>query len=142
MSLASHVPLLLLRLAILVVATLLAAAAADTADARQAKDGKGEVRVAGRCGAGATSKLKLKADDGRIEVEFEVEQNRSGRLWRVALVHERRVVWKGRARTTGSSGSFEVRRLVQDLPGVDVVAARAWGPGGLTCRASASLAGP
>ena len=89
-----------------------------------------------------TSKLKVKADDGLLEVEFEVDQNRAGVLWRVALVHERRVAWKGTARTAGPSGSFEVRRLLRDLPGRDSVTARAWGPSGLTCQAQASLASP
>ena len=126
-------------LVILALAAL-AAVAAPAADARRGKDDGDEVRVAGRCGAAVTSKLRLKAGDGRIEIRFEVDQNRSGRVWRVAIVHERRVVWKGKARTTGSSGSFEVRRRVRDLPGVDEVSARAWGPGGVTCRARASLA--
>src|SRR3954470_11494069 len=43
-----------------------------------------EVRVAGSCGRGATSSLKLKARDGGIEAEFEVH-GRTG-LWRVVLV--------------------------------------------------------
>ncbi len=141
MSLASHALRPLPRTAIVALAAVLAAVAAQTADARQGKDDRSEVRVAGRCGAGVTSKLRLKADDGRIEIEFEVDQNRSGTLWRVAIVHERRVVWKGKARTVGSSGSFEVRRLVRDLPGSDEVFARAWGSGGVTCRARALLRG-
>lgn len=133
---------LLARFGIAALAAVLAAATvgAGSADARRGKDDRDEIRVVGRCGGGATAKLKLKADDGRIRVEFEVDGSRVGVRWRIALVHERRVAWKGEARTAGPSGSFEVRRLVQDLPGVDEVSARAWGPSGLTCQARAALA--
>jgi hypothetical protein len=104
-----------------------------------AKDGPGEVRVAGVCGKGATSKLRLRARDGGIELRFEVDHNRVGTVWRVSLVHERRVAWKGSAKTTRSGGSFEVRRTLPDLPGADAITARAVGPRGLVCRATAVL---
>lgn len=100
-----------------------------------------EVRVTGTCGNGATAKLKLKADDGSVEVEFEVDANRSGSLWRVTLVHERRVVARTTARTTGRSGSFTVRRRLRDLEGSDRVTARAVGPRGVTCQAAVTLPG-
>jgi len=112
----------------------------QAAEARTGKDPSRDVRVAGICGAGSTAKLRLKADDGQIEVRFEVEQRRGGSLWRVVLVQERRVVWKGGARTTRGDSSFELRRTLPDLPGSDTVTARAWGPRGLTCRATATLA--
>ena len=38
----------------------------------------GDVIVQGRCTAASTAKLKLSAENGRIEVEFEVDQNRNG----------------------------------------------------------------
>jgi hypothetical protein len=34
----------------------------------------GDVRVQGTCSGSSTSKLKLSEEDGRIEVEFEVDQ--------------------------------------------------------------------
>ena len=104
-----------------------------------AKDGRGDVRVAGVCGSGATSKLRLKSDDDGIELRFEVDYSRAGAVWRVVLVHERRIAWKGAVRTTRPSGSFKVRRTLQDLAGADAVTARALGPGGLVCRAAAVL---
>jgi len=128
-----RVPLLLVAAACLV--------AAAPAVARDGRD-DAEVRVRGVCSKGVTSKLKLKADDGRIEVEFEVDQNRARVTWRVAIVHERRIAWRGSVRTTRPSGSFEVRRRLPDLAGLDSVTARAWGPRGLTCRATAALPGP
>ena len=39
-----------------------------------AKDARPEGRVSGVCGAGAAWELRLKADDGRIELEFEVDR--------------------------------------------------------------------
>ena len=104
-----------------------------------AKDGPGEVRVAGVCSSGATSKLRLRARDGGIELRFEVDHSRAGVVWRVSLVHERRVAWKGSAKTTRPSGSFEVQRTLPDLLGADAITARAVGPRGLVCRATAVL---
>ena len=98
-----------------------------------------EVRVAGSCGRGATSSLKLKARDGGIEAEFEVH-GRTG-LWRVAIVQEQRVAWRGRARTGGASHSFSLERRLGDYPGPDQVLARAVGPRGITCSATATLPG-
>jgi hypothetical protein len=101
--------------------------------------GRPEVRVGGSCGRGATSSLKLKARDGGIEAEFEVH-GRTG-LWRVVLVQEQRVAWRGKARTGGPSHSFSVERRLGDYPGPDQVLARAVGPRGITCSATATLAG-
>jgi hypothetical protein len=99
-----------------------------------------EVRVAGSCGRGATSTLKLKARDGGIEAEFEVH-SRARTLWRVAFVQERRTVWRGNARTAGASHSFSIERRLGDYPGPDQVFARAVGPRGVTCQATATLPG-
>jgi hypothetical protein len=106
-----------------------------------AKDGRGEVRVTGICGSGASSKLRLKTDDDGIELRFELDYSRAGVVWRVVLVHERRIAWKGAASTTRPYGSFEVRRTLRDLPGADTLTARAWGPRGLVCQATATLPG-
>lgn len=46
---------------------------------------RGDVRVAGKCAGPSTSKLKLSEEDGRVEVEFEVDQNRNGVRWTVVL---------------------------------------------------------
>jgi hypothetical protein len=105
------------------------------------RDDRPEVRVGGVCGRGASSKLKVKARDGGLEVEFEVDHRRSGELWRVVLVQERRVAWRGRARTHAPSGSFSLERRLGDYPGPDQIMARAVGPRGITCQASAVLPG-
>src|SRR5437870_3946392 len=95
-----------LRTPLLVLALTVLAAAPSAAQARGGGGGGGggggdrpQVRVAGVCGHGARSSLRLRSRDGAIEAEFEIDQNRSGRLWSVVFVHERRVEWRGRART-------------------------------------------
>ena len=125
------------------VVALLAAGGPAPAAARDGgggdDDGRREARVAGTCGKGASSKLRLRSRDGEISVEFEVKRRRGGERWRVVLVHERRVAWRG-VRTTGSSGSFRVRRTLRDLGGSDRVKVRGSGPRGVTCEAAATLA--
>jgi hypothetical protein len=118
------------RASALAIAALLAAPASAYA-------GDDEVRVRGSCGAGARSELRLRAKDGEIETEFRVDRARRG-TWRVILVHERHVAWRGSVRTTGS---IRVRQTVGDYSGADHVMYRATGPRGLTCAASATLSG-
>jgi hypothetical protein len=102
-------------------------------------DGRQEVRVAGTCGKGATARLRLRSRDGVIRAQLEIDHTRSGQTWRVSLVQERRVVYRGRARTR--LGQFEIEHRLSDLPGADRVTARAVGPRGLTCVAAATLPG-
>lgn len=137
--LGQHCAGTMVRVALLILCLALALALAPASALAKGGDGRQEVRVAGSCGKGATSKLKLKQRDGSIEAEFEVEHARSGATWRVVLVHERRVVYRGRARTR--AGAFEVGRRLSDLPGADRVTARGVGPRGLTCVAAATLPG-
>lgn len=122
-----------------VLASILAAIALGAPAPALGRGGDDEVLVQGTCGKGATSKLRLRSKDGAIRVEFEVDRNRAGERWRVALIHERRVVWRGRARTRSGSGSFRVRRSVPDFEGADRVTARASGPRGVTCVATGVL---
>jgi hypothetical protein len=121
-------------------AVVAASAVAAPASVRGGRD-EDEVRVEGVCSRSVTSELRLRADDDGIELRLEIDQNRRGASWRIAIVQERRVVWMGRARTAGSDGSLRVRRPLRDLSGYDTVAVRAWGPGGLRCRATATLPG-
>ena len=75
------------------------------------------MRVAGSCGGKATSKLRLRARDGAIELEFELEHSRARAAWRVAIVHERRVVWRGAAGVR--LGAAFARRRLPNLAGTD-----------------------
>ena len=98
-----------------------------------------EVIRTGKCSAGSTWKLKAKLDDGRIETEFEVDQNRVGRRWRVNLRQNGNLVFSGIRRTLAPSGSFEARKLLANQAGADriVGSARALA-GGETCRGALS----
>jgi len=109
----------------------------------QARDDGGDqrVRVGGECSRGGKARLDLRARDGGIELEFEVEHVRRGGLWLVSVVQEGRVVWRGRVRASGSGGGFEVRRRLPDLAGADRIAVRGRGPSGTGCTASATLPG-
>jgi hypothetical protein len=135
-----HASLLSVRPMMVVISLLVALALpAVGASARGGDDDRDEVRVAGTCGGGARSELELKARDGVIEAEFEVDHARRGSLWRLTLSQEGRVVWRGSLRAR--SGSLEVERRLRNLAGADRVSVRASGPRGVTCRATATLAG-
>jgi hypothetical protein len=122
---------------VLAIALLVFALSAGAARAHDG--GGGDVNAAGVCGRGATASLRLRADDGQIELRFRLRQ-RSGRgVWRITIVHEQRVSSRATKRTTRSDDSFELRRRLVDLRGSDTVTIHAWGPGGLGCRASATL---
>ena len=126
----------------LALALLLFALSAGAAQARgEDHGGGGDVRVAGSCGRGATSSLRVRLDDGRLEMRFRVEQRRGRGLWRITVVHEQRISSRATRSTTRSDRTFELRRRMADLPGSDTVAVHAWGPRGLGCRATATLPG-
>lgn len=121
-------PLVLVAL-VLVLVTVPAALAAPTKD--------GDVRVAGTCTAASTSKLKLSEENGRIEVEFEVDQNRVGRTWAVVLRRAGSVIARLTRVTRAPSGSFEARLLARNLAGADRFFATGTRPGE-TCTARAA----
>lgn len=100
---------------------------------------RGDVRVAGTCTKTATSKLKLSDEDGRIEVEFEVDQNRNGVRWTVAIVQDGKRIARTTRRTRPPSGSFEVRVVTTNRPGRDLVRARAVSRSGEVCAARAAF---
>ena len=102
-----------------------------------AKDGDKVVR--GTCTKASTSKLKLGEEGGRIEVEFEVDQNRNGVRWTVVLSRPSGVVVRTTRVTRAPSGSFELRRVVANLAGPDRLVARATSPSGEVCRAAATF---
>jgi hypothetical protein len=125
-------------LATLSIGTLMALTAAP--GIANASGGGGDVRATGRCSLSSTSKIKLSPDNGRIETEFEVDQNRNGVTWNVSISDNGVLVAKGQATTTAPSGSFEFRRLIPNRAGTDKVTARAKNPAtGETCSATASL---
>lgn len=87
--------------------------------------GGDEIRNAGSCTGRTTWELKAKARDGGIEVEYEVDSNRVGQVWRWSLHQNGVRVAAGRATTKAPSGSFSVERRLPNRSGVDTFAGRA-----------------
>jgi hypothetical protein len=104
------------------VALVTTALAAPTLPAF-AKDG--DVIKRGSCSGATDWKLKASPEDGRIEVEAEVDSNRNGQTWSWRLNHNGSVSARGTATTKAPSGSFEVRRVVVNLAGADRMVFRA-----------------
>ncbi len=102
-----------------------------------AKDG--DVLGRGTCTSASSSKLKLSPEDGGIEVEFEVDQNRNGVRWTVVLTRDGAAVARTVRVTRGPSGSFEARFVTGNRAGLDRFVARAT-RGGETCTARAAIA--
>jgi len=112
---------------------------APTALAGGSKGGDGIVKR-GKCTASSTWKLKAKSDDGRIETEFEVDQNRVGKRWRVKLVRGGSTVFSGIRTTVSPSGSFTVRRLLAASAGTTRIVASAKAlQSGESCRAAVTF---
>ena len=98
----------------------------------------GDVEVAGTCNGRSSSELDLSRENGRIEVEFEVDQNRNGVRWTVTLHRNGALVGRRVRVTRGPSGSFEARFVTRNGPGADRFVARATRPGE-RCSARASF---
>ncbi len=90
-----------------------------------ASAGQNDVIERGSCSNSSEWKLKVSPDDGRLEVEYEVDQNVSGDRWRVKIGHDGDLAFRGTRTTRGASGSFSVRILENDSAGSDVFRARA-----------------
>ena len=143
-TLTRNIPLALAVLALAVVpATSFAKHGADDVGFDDNGGGgggnSGEKRVAGECTGGATSKLKVKPDDGKLETEFEVDQNRNGVTWKVRFRLNGERVVKTTATTQAPSGSFSVERRLANGPGSDHVVGKAISPSGQVCKAGLTI---
>ncbi|QKE83651.1 hypothetical protein [Arthrobacter sp. NEB 688] len=117
------------------VAATAAVAAALVAGAAPATFAKSPVsQASGTCSQGATWKLKAKADNGRVEVELEVDSNRAGQTWAWTLRDNGTKVGSGSAVTVAPSGSFSVDRRITNRAGTDTITAVAT-HGTQTCSA-------
>ena len=92
-------------------------------------------RNAGSCSGSTDWKIKAKADDGRIEVEAEIDSNRVGQTWAWKLKDNGVVVSTGSSTTRGASGSFSVGRKPANAAGTDHFVFRAVYAGEV-CRAT------
>jgi hypothetical protein len=85
----------------------------------------GDVIREGRCSGSTDWKLKASPENGRIEVEGEIDSNRNGQRWRWRLRHNGSLSARGIKTTRPPSGSFEARRVLVNLSGTDVLRFRA-----------------
>ena len=85
----------------------------------------GGVSSSGACTNGGHFELKAKHDDGAIEVEYQVDSNRAGQVWAVRITDNGAVVVSRHATTAGPSGSFTIRNVIANRPGLDKIHARA-----------------
>jgi len=119
------------------IATGSIAAVLAAAPAVQAKEG--DVLARGTCTQAATWKLKLSQENGMIEVDFEVDQNRVGRRWTVVLRRNGIQAFSGARFTRAPSGSFELRRVLVNRAGADRITGVArHAATGEVCRAAAT----
>jgi hypothetical protein len=95
--------------------------------------GGSDIRRDGACSRSAHWKLKAKPDSGRIEVELEIDANRSGQAWTWRILHDGYVSYHGTRTTRPPSGSFSVQRRVVDMAGRDAISFRARNGAGQTC---------
>jgi len=117
--------------AALAVALLAALATASAAPAKNR-----DVDVRGTCTGRSTVELEVGLDDGRLEIELEVDQNRNGVRWHVQIRRNGKLVVNRTAVTRAPSGSFEVERKISNAPGKDRIVATATSPSGERCRAA------
>ena len=89
-----------------------------------AHNGDDKVRR-GSCSGSTDWKVKVGPEDGRLEVEGEIDSSRRGQTWRWRLYHNGSLSAHGLRTTSGSSGSYKVRRTSVDLRGTDRFTLRA-----------------
>jgi hypothetical protein len=93
----------------------------------------------GQCGGHARSTLSVWAEKQRlIGAAFSLTGAKADGEWRIVVVHEGRVAWRGSARAD-KDGWLKVMRKLDDYPGADRVSVRAYGPSGATCAESMQL---
>jgi hypothetical protein len=105
---------------------LAAALALTVAGAVPASAKDGDVIKTGACSGSSDWKLKLSPDNGKTEVEYEVDSNVVGQTWRVRIFQNGEKIFGGSRVTKAPSGSFTVRVLAANPAGTDSFKARAF----------------
>lgn len=124
----------------LVATTALSALLVGTFSAPAVAKHGNDVIKRGNCSGSADWKVKVGPEDGRLEVEGEIDSNRVGQRWTWTLRHNGTLIASGARQTAGRSGSFEVRRTPRNLAGTDTLVFRAVRPAtGQVCRGVASF---
>jgi hypothetical protein len=98
------------------------------------------VKSSGACSATSSWKLAAKPDNGKIDVEFEVDGHRSGQVWTLTIKDNGVRVFHGTRTTAGASGSITVSRRIANRAGADHLVGIAHYPAtGESCRGSVTL---
>jgi hypothetical protein len=121
----------------LVLVLALAAVGATAVPAGADDGGRAEVRVTRKCTGASSLRLRVRAEDGWITIDAEIERALPRSRWTVIVLHERRTVARVALRARGA-GEVELRRTVRDWFGRDAIVVRA-AADGETCRASAAV---
>lgn len=120
---------------VVAIAACLAASAAPAG----ADDGRLEVRKRVACTQGTTAELRLRGEKGTIRIELELRHRPRAGIWRVVVLHERRIAARATLTGTRAGEELQVRRTVPDWFGTDTIVARATGPRGEICLLAATL---
>jgi hypothetical protein len=97
--------------------------------AAHASDDDGRaVRTSGSCSGASNWELKAKPDDGRIEIELEVDTHRVGRRWAVRIGDNGHRVFTGHRVTRAPSASWTVEKKIRNRAGADRIRAVARNP--------------
>ena len=103
--------------------------------AAPAHAGDDDRQRSGSCSRIADWKIKAGPDDGRMEVEAEIDSNRVGQTWDWTLRRDGSLVDRGSSLTRAPSGSFEVERRTANGPGTDTLFRAAQRRSGEVCVA-------
>jgi hypothetical protein len=121
------------------VAASMALTLASAAPA-MARGGGDDVIRRGACSGSSDWKLKLSPEDGKIEVEYEVDSNHAGQTWAVRIFKNGNRIFRGTRTTKAPSGSFEVRVVTGNPAGTDTFKGKAVNQAnGETCVGTASI---
>jgi hypothetical protein len=107
------------RVLMLTTVSLLAISAVAAPGVSAKHGNASDVIRRGSCTGSSDWKLKLSEEDGRIEVEAEIDTNRNGRTWSVSLRQNGDRFFQGTRITKAPSGSFTVRKVRSNRAGKD-----------------------
>ena len=100
--------------------------------------GGSRVEASGTCTGGGHWTLRAKADDGALEVEYEVDTNVVGQAWKTVVTDNGTTIYRATRTTRAPSGSFEAEVRTANRAGKDVIRATAT-RNGRTCSGSVTF---
>ncbi len=94
----------------------------------------------GHCSSASDWEIEVYHEDGRVEVEFEVDHSRSGATWTWTMRNDGSKFAHGKATIRAQRDSFAVTRLTANGPTHDHIVVRAVNVAtGEVCRATATI---